>query len=198
MINNYPIVINAFEYITVFISIILGLGVTQILTGIADLVHQNDRVKLYWPHLVWIVLVLVLHVQEWYITFELRTFTAWRLPVFLFVLLYPIVLFITARLLFPFGLNDDTIDLKEFYFKNYRKIFLFGAILALLSILDNLIMRPYLPEDLIGPSLVFISLSTLAVFKISNPFFHKLVALFMLTMLIFTIVVQWDKWLIVN
>lgn len=190
--------INAFEYITVFISIILGLGVTQILTGIADLVHQNDRVKLYWPHLVWIVLVLVLHVQEWYITFELRTFTAWRLPVFLFVLLYPIVLFITARLLFPFGLNDDTIDLKEFYFKNYRKIFLFGAILALLSILDNLIMRPYLPEDLIGPSLVFISLSTLAVFKISNPFFHKLVALFMLTMLIFTIVVQWDKWLIVN
>ena len=190
--------INAFEYITVFISIILGLGVTQILTGIADLVHQNERVKLYWPHLVWIVLVLILHVQEWYITFELRTFTAWRLPVFLFVLLYPIVLFITARLLFPFGLNEDTIDLKEFYFKNYRKIFLFGAILALLSILDNLIMRPYLPEDLIGPSLVLISLSTLAIFKISNPFFHKLVALFMLAMLIFTIVVQWDKWLIVN
>lgn len=190
--------INAFEYITVFISIILGLGVTQILTGIADLVHQNERVKLYWPHLVWIVLVLVLHVQEWYITFELRTFTAWRLPVFLFVLLYPIVLFITARLLFPFGLNEDTIDLKEFYFKNYRKIFLFGAILALLSILDNLIMRPYLPEDLIGPSLVLITLSTLAIFKISNPLYHKVVALFMLTMLTVTIVVQWNKWLIVN
>src|SRR5689334_16712007 len=112
--------ISAFEYITVFISIILGLGVTQILTGIADLVHQSGRVKVYWPHLVWVLLVLVLHVLEWYITFDLRTFNAWRLPVFLFVLLYPIVLFVTARLLFPFGLSDEMVDLKEFYYKNYR------------------------------------------------------------------------------
>jgi len=190
--------INAFEYITVFISIILGLGVTQILTGIADLVHQSDRVKVYWPHLVWVLLVLILHVQEWYITFELRTFNAWRLPVFLFVLLYPIVLFITARLLFPFGLSEESIDLQEFYYKNYRKIFLFGAILAFISILDNLIMRPYLLEDLVGPSLVLILLSPLALFKISNPLVHKTVALFMLTVLMITIIIQWNKWLIVN
>lgn len=190
--------INAFEYITVFISIILGLGVTQILTGIADLVHQSDRVKVYWPHVVWILLVLVLHVQEWYITFQLRTFNAWRLPVFLFVLLYPVVLFITARLLFPFGLSEETVDLKQFYYKNYRKIFLFGAILALISILDNIIMRPYLPEDLIGPSLVLVLLSLLAIFKISNPTVHKMVAVFMLVMLTVAIIIQWDTWLIVN
>lgn len=190
--------ISAFEYVTVFISIILGLGVTQIVTGVADLVHQKEKVKVYWPHLVWIILVLILHVQEWYITFELRTFNAWRLPVFLFVLLYPIVLFVTARLLFPFGLSEDSIDLKEFYYKNYRKIFLFGAILALLSILDNLIMRPYLPEDLIGPSLVLVMLSSLAIGKISKPAVHKIVAVFMLAMLIITIVIQWNKWLIVS
>ena len=190
--------ISAFEYVTVFISIILGLGVTQIVTGIADLVHQKEKVKLYWPHLVWVLLVLILHVQEWYITFELRTFKAWRLPVFLFVLLYPIVLFITARLLFPFGLNDDSIDLKEFYYKNYRKIFLFGAVLAFLSILDNFIMRSYLPQDLIGPSLVLIVLSWLAIGKISKGIVHKLVAVFMLTMLTVTIIIQWNTWLIVN
>src|SRR5579872_4509431 len=95
--------ISAFEYVTVFISIILGLGVTQILTGIADLVHQNERVKIYSPHLVWVFLVLVLHVQEWWVTFQLRSYGPWRLPVFLFILLYPVVLFILARLLFPFG-----------------------------------------------------------------------------------------------
>lgn len=190
--------INAFEYVTVFISIILGLGVTQILTGIAELVHQSERVKIYWPHLVWIVLVLILHVQEWYIFFQLRTFNAWRFPVFLFVLLYPIVLFITARLLFPFGLSDDTIDLREFYYKNYRKIFLFGAILAMLSILDNLIMRPYLLEDLLGPSIVLVLLSSLAFFKISQPIIHKAVAIFMLVMLTVTTIIQWNEWLIVN
>src|SRR5260221_13981361 len=111
--------ISAFEYVTVFISIILGLGVTQILTGIADLVHQNERVKIYWPHLIWILLALVMHVQEWWVTFELRSYGPWRLPIFLFVLLYPVVLFIFARLLFPFGFSEGVIDFKNIYFVNY-------------------------------------------------------------------------------
>jgi hypothetical protein len=190
--------ISAFEYVTVFISIILGLGVTQILTGIADLVHQNERVKIYWPHLVWVLIVLILQVQEWYITFELRSFGPWRLPLFLFVLLYPTVLFILARLLFPFGYGEGEIDLKKFYYLNYRRIFLFGAILAFLSILDNLIMREYLIDDLIGPLMVVILLPAMAIIKNSKPILHKFMAIFMLTMLIITIVIQWNKWLIVN
>ncbi len=188
--------ISAFEYVTVFISIILGLGVTQILTGIADLVHQNERVKIYWPHLVWVLIVLILQVQEWYITFERRTFGPWRLPIFLFVLLYPTVLFILARLLFPFSYGEETIDLRKFYYENYRRIFLFGAILAFLSLLDNLILRAYLIEDLIGPSLVLILLSMMAILKVSKPVFHKIIALFMLIMLIATIIIEWNKWLI--
>src|SRR5260221_8650117 len=150
--------ISAFEYVTVFISIILGLGVTQILTGIADLVHQNERVKIYWPHLLWVFLVLVMHVQEWWVTFELRSYGPWRLAIFLFVLLYPVVLFILARLLFPFGFSEGVIDLKKFYFENYRRIFLFVTILALLSILDNLLLRKYLIEDLIAPGVFLVFL----------------------------------------
>lgn len=36
-----------FEYVTVLIYIILGLGITQIITGVADDVHQSECVKLY-------------------------------------------------------------------------------------------------------------------------------------------------------
>jgi hypothetical protein len=190
--------ISAFEYITVFISIILGLGVTQILTGIADMVHQYNRVKMYWPHTIWVLLVLVMHVQEWYITFELRSYSQWRLPVFLFVLLYPVALFILARLLFPFGLSEGVIDLKKFYFDNYRRIFLFGSMLAVLSILDNLIIRNYNLEDLIGPSIIFILLSSLALSKKTNPRLHKAMALFMFVALALSIAIQWDKWLVTN
>jgi len=190
--------VNAFEYVTVFISIILGLGVTQILTGIADLVHQKERVKVYWPHLIWILLALILHVQEWWVIFELRTFSHWRLPVFLFVMLYPTVLFILARLLFPFGNSEGKIDLQEFYFKNYRKVFLFVSILAMLSILDNLIMRDYIIEDIIGPSIVLALFSMTALVKSSKPWLHQLLAVLMLAMLTLTIIIQWDEWLITN
>ncbi len=190
--------ISAFEYITVFISIILGLGVTQILTGIADLVHQNERVKIYWPHIIWIVLVLILHVQEWYVTFELRSLDQWRFPLFLFVLLYPVVLFIMARLLFPVGFNEGVIDLKKFYFENYRRIFLFGSMLPFLSIIDNLLLRNYTILDLIAQSTSLVVLSLMALLKNSTPWLHKSVALFMLLFLIGSIIVEWDKWLVAN
>jgi ACR3 family arsenite efflux pump ArsB len=110
-----------FEYVTVLISIILGLGITQIVTGLADLIHQWDRVKVYWPHLLWIFLIFFLHIQEWWATYELRGFTSWRLTSFFFVIIYPIILFILARLWFPFGLNEGTIDLKKFYFENSNR-----------------------------------------------------------------------------
>jgi hypothetical protein len=50
-----------FDYVTGLISIILDLGITQIIIGVADIIHQWERVKLYWPHLLWIVFVFFLH-----------------------------------------------------------------------------------------------------------------------------------------
>jgi len=114
------------------------------------------------------------------------------------VLLYPVVLFILARLLFPFGFSEGTIDLKKFYFENYRRIFLFVAILALLSILDNLLIRKYLIEDLIGPGVVFIVLTSIAILKNSQPWLHKSVAVFLLLLFLISIVIEWDRWLVAN
>jgi hypothetical protein len=38
----------------------------------------------------------------------------------------------------------------------------------------------------------------MAIAKNSRPVLHKIMALFMLTVLTVTIIVQWNKWLIVN
>jgi phosphoglycerol transferase MdoB-like AlkP superfamily enzyme len=189
---------SAFEYVSVFISVILGLGVTQALTGIADLIHQSKRVRIYWPHLLWILLVIVMHVQEWWVLFDLRTLPTWRLPTFLFVMLYPITLFILARLLFPFGLHDEVIDLKIFYFENYRRIFFFSALLALLATLDSLFIRndsltDQIPKAIIMSMLIFVSWT-----KTVSPTLHKVIAVFLTLFLIISIVLAWDLWLVAN
>jgi len=132
-----------FEYVTVLISIILGLGVTQIVTGVADIIHQWERVKLYWPHMLWIVFVFFLHVEEWWVIYDLREIETWALPMFLFVILYPINLFILARILFPFGATDSNTDFKDFYFNNYRKFFIWVILLSLLSLLENIFIEDY-------------------------------------------------------
>ncbi|MFM7851750.1 MAG: hypothetical protein ACKO96_07465, partial [Flammeovirgaceae bacterium] len=143
---------------TVLISIVLGLGITQILTGIADLIHQSDRVKIYWPHLIWVLLVLVMHVQDWWVTYELKTYQPWRLPIFLFAMLYPINLFVLARLLFPFGWQEGSIDLRVFYEENFRRIFGFASGLIFLAILDEFLIRKFDSFNVAIKSFLLVSL----------------------------------------
>lgn len=191
--------ISAFEYVTVLISIILGLGITQILTGIADLIHQSKRVKIYGPHLLWVLIVLVLHVQEWWVTFDLRTFAPWRLPIFLFVMIYPIILFILARLLFPFGIQEGIIDLKEFYYENYRKIFLFGIVLSILALLDSILIREEMGMDELLPKLIVPSVLLIACVKRNMPeWAHHIISIGFLMALTLTIIIQWNEWLLIN
>lgn len=187
---------TAFEYVSVFISVILGLGITQALTGIADLIHQSKRVKVYWPHLIWIVLVIIMHVQEWWVTFDLRELSTWRLPTFLFVMLYPITLFILARLLFPLGMQDEVIDLKVFYFENYRRIFLFSAFLPLLATLDSLFIRHDSWIDQVPKIAIMCLLTFVSWTKSVRPLLHQLIALALLLFLVISIVLAWDVWLV--
>src|SRR5258705_1186143 len=103
--------ISSFEYVTVLISIVLGLGITQILTGIARLIQKRDKLIIYWPHLLWIVFILFLHVQEWWVMYELKTFIPWRLPVFFFFMLFPITPFLMGKLNFPNKIRGKKIDI---------------------------------------------------------------------------------------
>lgn len=164
-----------FEYITVLISIILGMGITQLVTGIADVVHQWNKTKLYWPHLIWVGFVFFLHIQDWWETYALQTHASWRLSTFLFVVLYPINLFILARLLFPIA-NSNTVDFKQFYFSNYRRFFLWVIILSLLAIANNLAISDYTWMDQMAPTALVLTLGPIAGRDIKNEYVHKVAA----------------------
>ncbi|HQQ82087.1 MAG TPA: hypothetical protein PK059_02805 [Cyclobacteriaceae bacterium] len=186
---------TAFEYVIVLISIILGLGITQIMMGLADLVHQWNKVKFYWPHLIWIMLVFVLHIQDWWDTYNLRGFEPWRLPTFLFFSLYPVNLFVLARILFPFQPTEGTIDLREFYFQNFRKFFISTMLLNLLSIAENIMVRG-IEYTLLVPAGLFLLLGWFVIRPVDSERHHKLLTLLLLALLIFSVVLNWNTWLI--
>lgn len=187
---------SAFEYVTVLISIILGLGITQILTGIADLIHKSDRVKIYWPHILWILFVLILHIQEWWVTYELKNYQPWRLPTFLFVMAYPVNLFVLARMLFPYALKGKVIDLKLFYYSHYRKILLIFIISATLSITYNIFILEMGIETQILQILLALSFLLIALKKLSQEWIHKSLAIIVFSILVISIIIEWDVWLI--
>jgi hypothetical protein len=169
-----------FEYVTVLISIILGLGITQIMTGVADLIHQWDKMKLYWPHSLWILLVFIMHIHEWWYTYDLKSHESWYILSFLFIVLYPIMLFVLARIMFPFGNMETETDFKEFYFTNYRKFFLIAIILIVLAIIQDVFLEGYGWFDQILKIIILNVLSIVAIRKIENELIHKIIVVLLL------------------
>lgn len=188
--------ISPFEYVTVLISIIIGMGVTQILSGVANIILRWEHVKVYWPHCIIIILVFIMHIQEWWITYDLRMYKYWRLPTFLFIILYPVNLYILARLLFPIRWGNKEKDLKVFYFSNYRRIYLFVITLAILAVIDNVWMSGLAIEEQFIQIILIIVLSYVCVYKKEDEWIHKLIAIALLMTSIVTFIVTWNTLLI--
>jgi hypothetical protein len=194
-----------FEYVTVLVSIVLGLGITQIVTGTADIIHHWERVKIYWPHLLWILLIFFLHLQEWWILFGLRQHQTWRLAAFFFTILYPINLFILARILFPVDQpprfaeelregKQGTIDMKAFYFGNYRKFFLLAAFLPAISFIDNVFMNGLPVSQQFIHFGLFAVMMAGAVRGFQKEWVHKLIVSVFVLIVLGSVIVNWDEW----
>ena len=189
--------ISPFEYVSVLISIILGLGIAQIVTGLADIIHQWKRIRLYWPHTLWMIIIFFLHIQEWWNIYDLRAYEAWRLPTFLFIGLYPINLFILARLLFPLHDHEEVVlDYKSFYFSNYRKFFSIVIVSAILSGIENYVVSGRGYDGIILQVIIIIILTITAWKKTEKEWIHKLIVSAWILTVIIAILVNWNEWLI--
>lgn len=124
-----------FAYLSVLISIVLGLGLTELLSGVQRLVHRRDRVRFHWLPLTWSGLVFVALVQWWWAAFGLRHQVAWNFFSFLLILLVPVLLYLAAALVLPNRIPDGPCDLLDHYRKMQRPFF---TALAAVNVLEGL------------------------------------------------------------
>lgn len=112
-----------FEYLSVLISIILGLGLTHLLSAVRELIQKRGRVRFYWLALVWAALIFMTQVQWWWGIYELRVNTTWNFFSFFFLLLAPVSMYLTAGMVLPDIEGDEECDLKSYYYRNHGWIF---------------------------------------------------------------------------
>ena len=143
---------DEFGYLSVLLSIILGLSVTQLLQGLSGLLHARARVRIYWPAVVWALLLLLIDAQAWWAMFGLRHHHPWTFLDFAIVLLQTILLYLLAALVLPNLDGEKEIDLRANYFGHSR--WFFGAFVAVLmvSLLKDWILNGAWP---VGFNLVF-------------------------------------------
>lgn len=101
-----------FEYAMVLVSIVLALGVTQLLQGASELVRSSRR---YPGHTFWVLALLLVHVQLWWAMWDLHDRASWTFLTFLYLLLGPILLFFATNLLLP-RTASETLDWASHFF----------------------------------------------------------------------------------
>ena len=123
---------DAFSYLSVLLSIILGLAITQILQGYRSLLLGRGRVRFYWLSLTWSALILVMATQLWWASFGLARHRAWTFPQFAVVLLQTVLLYMMAALVLPDMPHGAPVDLRDHYYRE-RRVF-FGLFLVMLAV----------------------------------------------------------------
>lgn len=138
---------GAFDYLAVIISIVLGLSLTQLLTGLGRMIQLRRRIRFYWPAVLAVVALILVDVQFWWSMFGLRHRTDWDFASFSVLLAQAALLSIASTVIVP-ALPDeaDEIDMKAAYFDHSR--WYYGLLLGLLvvSLTKTWVLDQRLPD----------------------------------------------------
>lgn len=133
-----------FEYVIVLISLILGLGLAQLLNGLADMLAQYKKTNFSLAHTIFIIVIFMVFIQDWWYSYQYsKQIEVWTLPIVLALLSFPMVLFLLARFLFPTGSRSLETDMRLYFFENWRWLYgLFASTIAI-SIIQNIQISGY-------------------------------------------------------
>ncbi|HEY4815133.1 MAG TPA: hypothetical protein VIH58_10675 [Chthoniobacterales bacterium] len=167
---------ESFNYLSVLISIILGLAIAQVLQGVRGLVLTRSKVKLYTPTMIWTGMALLIAIQGWWASFSMHEQAKWTFPGLLTIVLQAISAYMIAALVLPDARGDNAVDLREHYFAHRH--WFFGALLAAIvfSLLKELVIYGRLPRLLdMGFQLSF-GVIAITAMLLRQEWFHKLLA----------------------
>jgi hypothetical protein len=136
---------EAFGHLSVLISIILGLAITQLLQGLRGIVLGRSRIRVYWLPIAWASIVLLICVQAWWAIYGLRLVREWTFLSFAVVLLQVIAVYMQAAFVLPDLTGDEPVDLHAHYYDHVRWFFGSLVLTLLASLAKDLVLSGHLP-----------------------------------------------------
>lgn len=167
---------DAFSYLSVLLSIIIGLAITQILQGYRGLLLSRSRIRLYAPTMVWSGLGLVIAAQLWWASFGLASHTEWNFGTFGIVLLQTVLLYMMSAIVLPDVPHTGDLDLREHYYNEVTPFFVFGLLMLVTSIAKDWMLNGRLPApDNLAFHLMFGAIWAVALLT-RRPRIHEFIA----------------------
>lgn len=127
-----------YDYVAVLTSIIIGLGVTQLLYGLATIVQNPGREPVYWIHIIWVLFMFFTLVWWWWWQIALSTTTVWTIGHYLYITGFAVILYFICALLFPSDMEDYD-GYRDYFLSRRRWFFGFLAAAYVIDIGDTLL-----------------------------------------------------------
>src|ERR1043165_4654335 len=106
VMQNAQNLMSSFEFIAALMSIIIGLGVTNLLAGAGRAFYRRKENPLDEVHIVLTIATLLLLVLQWWVTFKWNTEVVWSLDRFLETIVWTITLYLLTVFLYPPDLSE--------------------------------------------------------------------------------------------
>ena len=104
--QNAQNLMSSFEFIAALMSIIIGLGVTNLLAGAGRAFYRRKENPLDEVHIVLTLATLLLLVLQWWVTFKWNTEVTWSFDRFLVLIVWTITLYMLTVFLYPPDLSE--------------------------------------------------------------------------------------------
>jgi hypothetical protein len=184
---------DEFSFLSVLLSVILGLAITQILQGFRGLLLSRTRIQIYWPVIGWAVLVLLVCFQNWWSMFGMRNRHDWTFQQFAMILLQTVLIYMVAGLVFPDFVGEAIVDLKESFYAHRRWFFSLGFASIVVSVVKDLVLDGKLPDprNLAFHAIFGVALLTGALTRRER--YHKTLVLFVIATFVLYIVLLYAR-----
>ncbi len=169
---------DSFEYLSVFLSILLGLAVTHLVVGTVSIIQERAITKVYWVHLLWVANGLAYITQAWWFFNIWDGLESWSMSIFYLLFSYTLLLTAFVSLLFP--IRGSVTDYRTYFYQNFRWFFGIQFLWLCLDVVEVTTkaatgLRP-IPDGYFLLS-VPLALFVLAAVFVKNPRYHAFLAL---------------------
>jgi hypothetical protein len=132
---------SEFELLAIPLSLILGLGITNILAGVSDAIRDRERVPLHWLPLAWAFLIFLFQVQYFFVLWDFYEDGAtWTWPMFGPALFNCVILYLSAGLILPGSRRTNCESLIDDFEKHGRLSLITLSVMLLVAIVLNVFL----------------------------------------------------------
>ena len=148
--QNAQNLMSSFEFIAALMSIIIGLGVTNLLAGAGRAFYRRKENPLDEVHIVLTLATLLLLVLQWWVTFKWNTEVIWSFDRFLLLIVWTITLYMLTVFLYPPDLSEAEEHQRRF---QRNRVGYYSAFIAMcvLDIAQTAVHGDLLSSDLVRP-----------------------------------------------